>query len=50
MPTEHRFDDLDLREEPAAFAKLNGEMDTGRTQNTCNLSCFNASCIETCLC
>ena len=48
MPIEYRFDELDLREEPPA-AKLDPQTDA-RTLNTCNLSCFNASCDLTCLC
>lgn len=48
MPIEYRFDELDLREEPPA-AKLDHQTDA-QTKNTCNLSCFDASCNVSCLC
>ncbi len=37
MPIEYRFDELDLREEPAATAKLDGEQDG--TTKTCYVNC-----------
>ncbi|MEA2665416.1 MAG: hypothetical protein QOI11_2360 [Candidatus Eremiobacteraeota bacterium] len=37
MPTEYRFDDLDLREEPATVAKLDEEQDG--PSKTCYVNC-----------
>ena len=44
MPTEYRFDDLDLREEPQ-LAKLDEQTDAPTTtvQHT-HVSCYPASC------
>jgi hypothetical protein len=38
MPTEYRFDDLDLREEPATIAKLDEEQQDAASK-TCYVNC-----------
>jgi hypothetical protein len=43
MPTEFRFDDLDLREEPADSESKSGEMDAV-TYRTCSERCTGVSC------
>jgi hypothetical protein len=52
MPTEHRFEDLDLREEPSRGV---GEKGTGVTFDTCqtnrcptNFTCSCACCTVDC--
>jgi hypothetical protein len=42
MPTEFRFDDLDLREEPADSESTSGE--TYVTYRTCSERCTGVSC------
>ncbi len=47
MPTEFKFDDLDLREQPARGDGYGDSMTLG--QNTCqSMHCTSAACTNTC--
>ncbi len=53
MPIEYRFDDLDLREEPARSVFQRGDMVpiSGETQCSGNANCYSAefsNCITAC--
>jgi hypothetical protein len=53
MPTEYRFDDLDLREEPLRSGLQRGDIVTGSGEPQCseNGKCYSAeysNCITAC--
>jgi hypothetical protein len=57
MPTEFRFDDLDLREEPMRFARAESDIVTSNctqesqrclTTTNCTASCCTNTCSDIC--